>query len=66
MPALEAFPKSHVVTFQYYRGVIQFLEEDYQNVRYRCGILCWNHTDIRLGGEDPRFGLHLDSTVFSP
>jgi COP9 signalosome complex subunit 12 len=32
MPPLEAFPKSHVVTFKYYCGVIAFLEEDYINV----------------------------------
>ncbi|KAH6669511.1 hypothetical protein B0J14DRAFT_121361 [Halenospora varia] len=29
MPPLEAFPKSHQVTFKYYTGVIQFLEENY-------------------------------------
>ncbi|KAI9805863.1 MAG: COP9 signalosome complex subunit 8 [Sarcosagium campestre] len=29
MPPLESFPKSHVVTFRYYVGVIRFLEEDY-------------------------------------
>ena len=29
MPILDAFPKSHIVTFKYYVGVIQFLEEDY-------------------------------------
>lgn len=29
MPSLETFPKSHIVTFKYYVGVIQFLEEDY-------------------------------------
>lgn len=29
MPALESFPRSHIVTFKYYVGVIQFLEEDY-------------------------------------
>ena len=32
-PQLEAFPKSHIVTFKYYVGVIQFLEEDYAHVR---------------------------------
>lgn len=32
MPQLEAFPKSHQVTFKYYWGVIQFLEEDYVKV----------------------------------
>ncbi|CAF9925174.1 MAG: COP9 signalosome (CSN) subunit [Heterodermia speciosa] len=30
MPVLEAFPKSHIVTFKYYVGVIFFLEEDYK------------------------------------
>ncbi|KAI9719389.1 MAG: COP9 signalosome (CSN) subunit [Candelaria pacifica] len=29
MPPLESFPKSHIVTFKYYVGVILFLEEDY-------------------------------------
>ena len=29
MPTLEAFPRSHIVTFKYYVGVIRFLEEDY-------------------------------------
>ena len=32
MPDLEAFPKSHVITFKYYVGVIQFLEENYEAV----------------------------------
>lgn len=32
MPDLNAFPKSHVVTFEYYVGVIWFLEEDYAKV----------------------------------
>ncbi|MCJ1339292.1 COP9 signalosome (CSN) subunit [Bachmanniomyces sp. S44760] len=31
MPPMEAFPKSHIVTFNYYVGVILFLEEDYAN-----------------------------------
>ncbi|KAK9469251.1 hypothetical protein V1512DRAFT_255822 [Lipomyces arxii] len=30
MPPLENYPKSHVVTFQYYVGVLAFMEEDYQ------------------------------------
>ena len=34
MPALEAFPKSHIVTFKYYVGVIFFLEEDYKQVAF--------------------------------
>lgn len=29
MPDLDAFPRSHIVTFKYYVGVVQFLEEDY-------------------------------------
>ncbi|KAL1954597.1 hypothetical protein VTO42DRAFT_892 [Malbranchea cinnamomea] len=29
LPPLSAFPKSHVVTFKYYLGVINFLEENY-------------------------------------
>ena len=29
MPPLSAFPQAHQVTFQYYCGVIHFLEEDY-------------------------------------
>lgn len=32
MPPLTAFPKSHVVTFEYYVGVIAFLEEKYEEV----------------------------------
>lgn len=33
MPALDAFPKAHQVTFKYYVGVILFLEENYVEVR---------------------------------
>ncbi|MCJ1418090.1 COP9 signalosome (CSN) subunit [Xylographa parallela] len=29
MPPMESFPKSHIVTFKYYVGIILFLEEDY-------------------------------------
>ncbi|KAM5442820.1 COP9 signalosome (CSN) subunit [Microsporum ferrugineum] len=29
LPSLDAFPKSHIVTFKYYLGVISFLEECY-------------------------------------
>ena len=32
MPEINAFPKSHAVTFKYYHGVIRFLEEDYSAV----------------------------------
>lgn len=40
MPPLTAFPKSHIVTFKYYLGVIFFLEENYQVVRLRSHVLC--------------------------
>ncbi|KAM0108866.1 COP9 signalosome (CSN) subunit [Aspergillus fumigatus] len=30
LPELEAFPKSHIVTFKYYVGVIHFLDENYR------------------------------------
>ena len=40
LPPLEAFPKSHVVTFKYYLGVLQFLEEDYSNVRLHESSIC--------------------------
>ncbi|KAL8754269.1 MAG: hypothetical protein Q9184_005159 [Pyrenodesmia sp. 2 TL-2023] len=29
MPPMEAFPRSHIVTFKYYVGVIHFLDEEY-------------------------------------
>ena len=32
MPQLEEFPKSHQVSFNYYAGVISFLDEDYEQV----------------------------------
>lgn len=32
LPPVGAFPKSHIVTFKYYVGVILFLEEDYAKV----------------------------------
>ena len=49
MPDLDAFPKSHIVTFKYYVGVIQFLEEDYTNAETNLTTaysLC-NHASIR-------------------
>ena len=33
LPPLDSFPRSHVVTFKYYVGIISFLEEDYIKVR---------------------------------
>jgi COP9 signalosome complex subunit 12 len=41
IPGLEAFPKSHQVTFKYYLGVIQFLEENYVQVHIICLLLSW-------------------------
>jgi hypothetical protein len=32
LPPLDAFPKSHIVTFKYYVGVICFLDENYAEV----------------------------------
>jgi hypothetical protein len=34
MPPLDAFPKAHQVTFNYYSGVIFFLDEDYVKVNF--------------------------------
>lgn len=34
MPDLSAFPKSQQVTFKYYEGVLNFLEENYLEVRF--------------------------------
>ena len=32
LPPLQSYPKAHVVTFKYYRGVIAFLDENYSDV----------------------------------
>lgn len=32
MPPLNQFPKAHQVTFNYYAGVISFVDEDYEKV----------------------------------
>jgi len=34
MPTLDKFPKAHIVTFEFYVGIIHFLEEDYAKVRF--------------------------------
>ena len=36
MPTLDKFPKAHIVTFEYYVGIIHFLEEDYAKVPFLC------------------------------
>lgn len=33
LPGVEQFPKAHRVTYRYYLGVLNFLEEDYKKVR---------------------------------
>ena len=43
MPPMESFPKSHIVTFKYYVGIILFLEEDYVQV-----LLIFWYGDHRL------------------
>ncbi|KAI9730710.1 MAG: COP9 signalosome (CSN) subunit [Cirrosporium novae-zelandiae] len=52
MPALEQFPKSHVVTFKYYLGVIYFLEEDYLKAEENL-MAAWNmcHKDAHKNRE---------------
>jgi hypothetical protein len=53
MPDLDAFPRSHIVTWKYYVGVLRFLEEDYAGVRtkashkYSCEIRLKVLTGIR-------------------
>lgn len=42
MPDLDAFPRSHVVTWKYYVGVLRFLEEDYAGVRIQFIIITIN------------------------
>lgn len=32
IPPLETYPKSHIVTFKYYLGIIHFLDENYTEV----------------------------------
>ena len=32
LPAMDLFPKSQIVTFRYYLGVVAFLEESYSEV----------------------------------
>ena len=39
MPPIDAFPKSHIVTFKYYVGVICFLEENYEMVVTLCALI---------------------------
>ncbi|KAJ5574589.1 PCI/PINT associated module [Penicillium hetheringtonii] len=46
LPPLEAFPKSHIVTFEYYLGVIHFLDENYAEAEEHltnAWKLCYRH-----------------------
>jgi hypothetical protein len=52
MPPLEAFPKSHRVTFKYYEGVLFFLEENYVEVHYSQHVHEAN-SDTLAGRETP-------------
>lgn len=52
MPPVEAYPKSHIVTFKYYVGVILFLEEDYGKVGTDADAISvvWADAHFRLPG----------------
>jgi hypothetical protein len=54
MPPLEAFPKSHIVTFKYYVGVISFLEEDYVNV-WITTLKIMHQLTLCIGRREPHF-----------
>ncbi|KAE8351170.1 hypothetical protein BDV28DRAFT_137713 [Aspergillus coremiiformis] len=41
LPEMEAFPKSHIVTFKYYVGVIHFLDENYAEAEEHLAY-AWN------------------------
>jgi len=52
IPPLKLFPKSHAVTFKYYRGIIAFLDESYTEVSHlRCisSIACLTSARCLLG-----------------
>lgn len=48
MPPMEAFPKSHIVTFRYYVGVIQFLDEEYSRVPISSSTPASHTTNLSL------------------
>ncbi|PWY82869.1 COP9 signalosome complex subunit [Aspergillus heteromorphus CBS 117.55] len=41
LPSMDAFPKSHIVTFKYYIGVIHFLDENYAEAEEHLSY-AWN------------------------
>ena len=57
MPDLSVFPKSHIVTFKYYVGVIKFLEEDYAAVCPSTPSVLANFNDLFVGGREPSISL---------
>ena len=57
MPDLSVFPKSHIVTFKYYVGVIKFLEEDYAAVCPGTPNMLANINDLFVGGREPFISL---------
>ncbi|KAH8700550.1 hypothetical protein BGW36DRAFT_395617 [Talaromyces proteolyticus] len=55
MPRLEQFPKSHIVTFNYYVGLIHFLEENYKEAEENltqawslCKADAWKNKELIL------------------
>ena len=57
MPSLSVFPKSHIVTFKYYVGVIKFLEEDYAAVCPGSPNMLANLKDLSVGRREPFISL---------
>ena len=57
MPDLSVFPKSHIVTFKYYVGVIKFLEEDYTAVCPGTPSVLAYLNDVFLGGRESSISL---------
>ena len=57
MPNLSVFPKSHIVTFRYYVGVIKFLEEDYAAVCPGSPNMLANVNGLFVGGREPSISL---------
>ena len=57
MPDLSVFPKSHIVTFKYYVGVIKFLEEDYTAVCPDTPSVLAYLNDVFVGGRESSISL---------
>ena len=66
MPELDVFPKSHVVTFKYYLGVIQFLEEDYASVRNIFTLENLKLRNFELGRRKPHISVaYVSQRIFT-